>query len=141
MKIPVYDDKEPPYVFIKKLEEYTASLMKEKFKQILLFVNKLAKDNKTYKALGDFKNVSKTFFSDNVHNEKILKTIGPNVIKILNIKFDLENINNNSIYEFLELIINEIKYSLIKKTINNNTYYTIITKQIKKSREECVLMK
>jgi len=127
MNPPVYDDDEPPYMYIKKVEEYLSSLKKNKYMHSLDFINKLcAKYDKKYKSLCDFKNVS--YLVDNSHNKKILKLHGQKTAKNLNIDFDFDELHKNSIFEFISIIVGTVGYSLINKEIDDKWYHTIIDK-------------
>lgn len=127
MNPPVYDENEPPYVYVKKVEEYLASLKSEKYKHVIKFVNKLAIGyDKKYKGLCDFKNV--TYMTDHIHNKKTLKEDGPRTAKKLNIDFDFDKITKNSVFDFLIAITKTIGYSVIKKEIGDKQSYTIINK-------------
>lgn len=121
---PVYDENEPPYTYIKKVNEYIASLKRDKYKKILGFVNTLTeKYEKKYKSLCDFKNI--TYLTDNEHNKKILEDHGKVLAKDLSVVFDFDDITEESIYDFIDDILSSIDYSLIKKTFGNKIYYSI----------------
>lgn len=127
MEPPKYDENEPPYVYIKKVEEYLSSLKKEKYTKVMTFVNKLGEQyNKRFKSLCDFKNVS--YMTDHSINKKILKEDGKKVAKKLNIEFDFDNLTKTSLFDFLALLTKTINYSIVKKVLPEKTTYTIIDK-------------
>ncbi len=123
---PVYDENEPPYVYLKKLNEYVASLDRERYKEILCFLNKLTEGyGKKYKSLCDFKNIPSTLLTNMAYNKKIISTHGEETAKKLKIKFNFDDIDNLCIYDFISALLKPINYSLVKKTFNDKTYYSI----------------
>jgi len=136
MNPPVYDESEPPYAYIKKLEEYLASLKKTKYKIVMKFVNKLADGyDKKFKSLCDFKNVS--YMTDHSHNKKVLKEEGVTAAKLLNIEFDFNNLTKSSVFEFLTAMTKTIDYSVVKKVYTEKTSYTIINKPPRSKSVAC----
>lgn len=125
MEPPVYDDNEPPYVYIKKMEEYDRSLRREPYTHIKTFINKLGEGyEKKYNSLTEFKNIS--YLSDHTYNKKTLKTLGPKIAKSLKIEYDFSDLDNESIYEFINVMAKTIYYSLVKKTIGTKIYYSLL---------------
>ena len=136
MNPPVYDESEPPYMYIKKVEEYLASLKKTKYKIVMKFVNKLADGyDKKFKSLCDFKNVS--YMTDHTHNKKVLKEEGITAAKLLNIEFDFNDLKKSSVFDFLTTITRAIDYSVVKKVYTDKTSYTIINKPPKSKTISC----
>jgi hypothetical protein len=136
MQYPVYDENESPFVFIQKCESFANELKKYKYDIIIKFINNITEShNITFKSLTDFKNIS---YLDNIQNNKIIKLTGKKIIKSLNVTFNFDNLHNDSLIEFLNVLLDTIQYSLIVKNINEKTYLTIIPypSKIKKNKIE-----
>lgn len=125
MKFPVYNDDEPAYMYLKKIEEYNIFLKKDEYISILDFVNKLGNSN--LKSLCDFKNI--TLNTDYENNNKILLEYGKILIDKLKLDFDFDNLHDSSIIDFIEIILNKINYSIEKKKKKDIIYYSIVNKQ------------
>lgn len=128
MEPPVYNDNEPVYIYLKKIEEYNKFLKKEKYTIILDFINNLTK--KKYRALCDFKNVTTSDLKSENDLKKYFKLKGEKIGKKLNIIFDFKKkeLELNDIITFINKMVKSINFAFSTKTIDKKPYYTIYNK-------------
>lgn len=128
--IPKYDGKESINQYIRKVEKYKIQVLKEKYDEVLNFINEWTNSN--YYALSEFKNIQETILlKDDKHNRNIVRKYSD----IFKDKFDIDlsfdmntdsdEINDKYIIYLLMKIVGLIDYVLTKKEFNKKTLYTI----------------
>jgi hypothetical protein len=124
MEIPKFDPSKPTYIYIEQMKKYCKYLDMNNYIIIKNFLNILGEiDNKKYDCLTDFTKIN--YLNDTEKNKNILLEYGIDTAKSLNVEFDFENINDDSMFNFLEKILITINYYIVNK-INNkkeNCYY------------------
>jgi len=120
MEIPQYDPKRPIIEFDFKVQEYLSFINKDKYDIVLKFINKYFEKSKlTFKSLLSVKNIPEYYLTDIDNNTEILNLYGSNTLKLLNIEFDLNDINDSTTIKFLSTILKTINYKLVKKKIKS----------------------
>lgn len=136
LEFPIFDGKETLAQFMKRAKEFELLVKKNKYNIILEFVNALVKSEDTlYTSLTDLSNVHEGKITSNIHhNIKIMDQYSSKLANGLNIDMlELTSIATEHEYDgeppniimFLKRILNSIEYSLISKTVDDQTYYTI----------------
>ena len=128
MNYPEYNGIEEPYTYNKKLASYINLLNKEKYNEILLFVNNwLNKYNITYKLLTEFSNVPLYLINNTEYNKQYLLDNHKDILNKLNINETID-ITKHCIFTFLKLILKKIHYKLVlSKTCKNQIKYQFYT--------------
>ena len=96
IKIPNFEDGETITHYLKKVEEFNINRKKDKYDLILKFINKWLnyKDKYKLKSLKEFKLISEKYLLRNPkYNRDILRKFSPEIIKILDITFDIKLFN------------------------------------------------
>jgi hypothetical protein len=135
MEPPVFDINEPAYAYVKKLEMYLNNMKRDKYIHALNFMNKLVKayGKSKLKALSDFKDV--TYITNDEINHEVLTEYGAKTASLLKITFDFDEdeLDETSLYTFLNLMLRSVEYRCDKRMIDNKTYYTIVNRPCKPS--------
>lgn len=123
MNIPVYNKEEPSYIYFSKLRDFEYSLKKEKYDIVFNFISEITNIlNIKIKSLMDFKRVP---IESLIKNEKIINLINSKHKEIITSLSLIEDETEN-IYDFLNKILYPIGYKLIKKTFDEQKYYSIV---------------
>lgn len=108
---PILNEKEPIYIYLKKLKEYTLFKNKDKYNLILEFINKFTNFNIT--SLCDFKDIDE---------DKINLKLYKDTLDLYKDKLEAElqieiNEYKMDMFHVLSLCLKSINYSIHKKTI------------------------
>lgn len=120
---PLYDKElETIYEYQRRVEIFMINNKRKSYNSILDFLNNWLESD--CKSISDFKNIHENKTTNRKHNKYIMKKYSKNLSNILNIKdYDPDS----SILDFVKKILNEIDYSLQKKTVNDDIVYYIKT--------------
>ena len=136
--VPKYDGTESITKYMRRVEEFKIKLVEDRYKLLLDFVNDWLQlmDNSRLKSLTHLKNMSETDLLKNpTNNRKVLRKYSNEIIKKLDIKFNVEDdtdsdeIKDKYIIYFLSRALASINYTLGFKKSKDDIYYTVRTKQ------------
>ena len=130
LEAPVYDGKESINQYMKRVEKFTALIVKDKYDSILSFINEWLKVEIV--ALSDFKNVRETvLLKDDKHNRVVVRKY----CEIFREKFGVDlsvdedtgsdEIKDMYVIQLLRKMLGLINYTLLRKEFNNRVLYTI----------------
>lgn len=118
-EIPIYDGKETMTNYLRRVEDFTRNINREKYNLILNFINDwFGNDTNKFTTLVDFKNVPEDVLLNKKkpnHNRKIIKKYYNKIISICNL--DLDEITDDTdqlsdVIFILEKSLKSINYSL-----------------------------
>jgi len=133
-QVPKYDGTESMTKYLRRVDCFKLKFQEDKYKLLLEFVNEWLKLSKTFrlKSLSDFVNVEENvLLADKKHNRVILRKYSENIIKKLNVEFDVEeetgsdDIEDTYIIQFVGKALSSIDFSLNKRPVGKKTYYSI----------------
>lgn len=135
---PIYDGKETINQYLKRITQYQDQIKKKNYEIILKYINLwFIPYNIKLKSLIDFKNITDDKLeTHNDHNKNFLKLKAKNICTELSIeniideKIDEKDLSIHRIISFFRTVLKTIDYSLIRKNIGNNFYYSIINKPV-----------
>ena len=136
MNVPQYNGGSVTKYF-KSVEQYELNLFKDKYNIILDFINEWLNYPEKFKlkSLIGFKNIKEgILLKDLKHNRDILRKFSSNIIKKLEITFNIDDdtdsdeIKDRYILYFIQRCLASIKFSLTVRKVDDINYYTIKNK-------------
>jgi hypothetical protein len=136
MNVPQYNGGSVTKYF-KSVEQYELNLLKDKYNIILDFINEWLNYPEKFKlkSLIGFKNIKEgILLKDLKHNRDILRKFSSNIIKKLEITFNIDDdtdsdeIKDRYILYFIQRCLASIKFSLTVRKVDDINYYTIKNK-------------
>ena len=110
--------------YLRRVEKYKATILKEKYDIVLKFINELIKAD--YESLSEFSNKKEyTILRNKKHNRSILEKYSSIFEEKFAIELDKDYTDEKYIIEYLIKILNVIDYALIKREFNDNIIYSI----------------